>query len=64
MERTTIAIRKDIADRVLAHADELGNKSTSAMVEFMLRKACDFIEAQGYDKFIGLANKINKRVHF
>lgn len=50
--RTTAAIDKDIADRVMRHATNLGNRSMTAMVEYLLRKSCDFIEANGYDEFI------------
>lgn len=57
MERTTIAIRKDIADRVMDHADKLGNKSISSMAEFLLNKSCSFIENEGYDKFLRFAKK-------
>ena len=49
---TTISIDQTIADRVAEHATRVGNKSMKAMSEFMLRKACDFIEANGYDEFI------------
>jgi len=58
--RTTATIDKDIADRVMEHAGKLGNRSMAAMIEFMLRKACDFIEANGYDEFVKIPVGKNK----
>jgi group I intron endonuclease len=53
--RTTISINKETAERVSAQANKIGNKSMTSMVEFMLIKACDFIDANGYDEFINIA---------
>lgn len=53
--KTTIAIDQDIALRVAWHAEKVGNKSMKAMAEFMLRKACDFIDVKGYDEFIKIS---------
>jgi len=50
--RTTVAINKNISERVMEHAVQTGNRSMAAMVEFMLRKSCDFIDKHGYDAFI------------
>ena len=50
--RTTIAINKNIAQRVTQHADKIGNRSMTSMVEFLLGKACDYIDNHGYDAFI------------
>lgn len=50
--RTTVAIDQKIARRVVAHAEKVGNRSMTAMVEFMLKKSCEFIETNGYDAFI------------
>lgn len=55
--RTTVAIDKEIANRVMRFADKVGNRSMTAMVEFMLRKSCDFIDAHGYDEFIKISNR-------
>jgi hypothetical protein len=57
--RTTIAIDQDLALRVKDHANKLGNPSMTAMSELLLRKACDFIDAKGYDALIKIpsANK-------
>lgn len=50
--KTTVAIDKEVSKRVMEHAEELGNRSMSAMVDFMLTKSCDFIDTHGYDSFI------------
>jgi hypothetical protein len=50
--RTTVAIDKDIAIRVMSHADKLGNRSMASMVEYMLRKTCDFVDKNGYDALV------------
>jgi len=54
--RTTVAIDQNTASRVASHAEEMGNRSMSAMVEFMLRKACDFVDDKGYSEFIKIPN--------
>ena len=56
--RTTVAIDKDIAARVISHADKLGNRSMSSMVEYMLRKSCDFLDINGYDEFIKIPTSL------
>ena len=58
--RTTIAIHQDIAARVASHAENMGNRSISSMVEFMLRKASDFIDDKGYNEFIKIPNSKKK----
>ena len=50
--RTTVAINQKVARRVFDHAEKIGNRSMAAMVEFMLRKSCDFIDSKGYDAFV------------
>ena len=60
MDRTTIAVSQHIARRVSTHANNIGNRSTTAIVEFMLRKACDFIDNNGYDAFIKIPSSIKK----
>ena len=58
--RTTVAIDKDIAERAARHGENMGNRSMSSVVEFMLRKSCDLIDAQGYDAFVNIPVSVNQ----
>lgn len=58
--RTTIAIDKNVAQRVAEHGERLGNRSLGAMSEFLLRKACDLIDSQGVDAIINISSADNQ----
>lgn len=57
--RTTIAIDKKIADRVADYGKKLGHQSMSATAQLMLRKACDFIDSQGFESFLKISSSKN-----
>jgi len=59
--RTTVAIEQNTADRVTGHAEQMGNRSMAAIVDFMLRKACDFIDDKGYTEFIKIPQSKEKQ---
>jgi hypothetical protein len=50
--RTTVTIDREVADRAAKLCKNMGHNSMSKSVEFLTRKACDFIETNGYDEFV------------
>lgn len=61
MNRTTITINRELAGRAAGIGLKVGHKTMAGSAEFLLRTACDYVRAHGFDKFIKESAKRPKK---